>query len=445
MASFFQQVRNWLQKDGVVSIIKNMNWLAFDKISRILVGLFINAWVRRYLGVETVGLWDYVIALGMMFYNLSTFGMERIVIRDLVSKKFDQTAILGTTFFFRAFSSIISAAAVFVYVSYFSDKSSGLLITLGAIVASGILFQTSDIVQYYYQSILKSKRAVIAKNISFLSLSLIKILLIVNNQSVEMFALVNTIDLMIGCLLMFFFYFRDTHLLSKWYLNKKYLKQLIKDSWPLAVSSLAFVLYSKIDQLMLGEMKETTYDIGIYATASKLYDIPISVIGVIIASVYPPFIQLFNRQDKSMFFDRYKKTTAGLTLLGYLGFLFNLFFGEYIILFLFGEDFLPAHKIFSIQCLSAILMFNAALRSNYLSLTDQQKVIMYSTIFGATANIVLNLYLIPDYGAVGAAYATLITQLISLYVVSIFFKEARSITYIQLRNLFLLDLRRFLK
>ncbi|KXX67292.1 flippase [Flammeovirga sp. SJP92] len=445
MRKIFEDFNNWRKKEGVVAIFKNLNWLAFDKVSRILVGLFINAWVRRYLGVEDVGLWEYSIALTVMFTSIATFGLERIVIRDLLSTKFKEEDVLGTSFLFRASTSLLSGLGIVAYIYFFSEVESSLLMMLGILGASGLFFQTSDIIQYFYQAHLDVKKTVIVKNISFISFSLFKIFLIYNESSLFFFALVNTLDICIGSIFLLGIYAFETKKIRLWKFNIQYLKELFRDSWPLAVSSLAFIIYSKIDQIMLGDLRESTYDVGIYGTASKLYDIPISVIGIILASIYPPFIELWNRDSKQQFYDRYKKTTLGLTVLAYLGCLFNWFFGEWIILFLFGDAFLPSYHIFSIQCIGAIFLFNASLRSNYLSLSNNQHIIMYSTILGSIINVGLNLYLIPEYGGTGAAYATLITQFFSLYVVNIFFKETRKISLIQVRNLFLIDAYLFLK
>jgi len=86
-------------------------------------------------------------------------------------------------------------------------------------------------------------------------------------------------------------------------------------------------------------------------------------------------------------------------------------------------------------------MFNAFLRSNYITASGNQKIILFTSIFSAIINILLNYIFINEFGVIGAAYATVITQILSLLILNRFFKETRKIYIIQLKALLLLGIR----
>jgi len=62
--------------------------------------------------------------------------------------------------------------------------------------------------------------------------------------------------------------------------------------------------------------------------------------------------------------------------------------------------------------------------------------VLVTTVVGAICNFLLNLVLIPNYYGVGAAWATLISQVFSVSIVLIFFKQTIILTKMQLKSLF---------
>ena len=131
-----------------------------------------------------------------------------------------------------------------------------------------------------------------------------------------------------------------------------------------------------------------------------------------------------------------------MTLLSYLIILFIFIFHEILILITFGESFEESSKILMLLSFGMIPMFNAFLRSSYITISGNQKIILYTTLFSAMLNIVLNLLLIKAYGVIGAVYATVFTQTLSLIVLNFAFTNTRSIFFIQAKSLLLFGIWR---
>jgi PST family polysaccharide transporter len=89
-----------------------------------------------------------------------------------------------------------------------------------------------------------------------------------------------------------------------------------------------------------------------------------------------------------------------------------------------------------------IPMFNACLRSSYITISGNQKIILYTTVFSAVINVLLNIILINEYAVQGAVYATVITQILSLFILNIIFAETRNLFYIQVKSLIFMGIWR---
>ena len=92
-------------------LLKNISWLFFDKIIRVLGGLFIGIWVARYLGPHDFGILNYSIAYVAMFMLFVKLGLDQIVVREIVKDKESRGEILGTVFLLKLFGGVFGKTA----------------------------------------------------------------------------------------------------------------------------------------------------------------------------------------------------------------------------------------------------------------------------------------------------------------------------------------------
>ena len=83
-------------------------WMIGEKISRMVVALFVGVWVARYLGPSQFGILNYVLAFNAMFSVLPRLGLDSIVVRELVSGNKDKVELLGTTFWLKTVAAAVS-------------------------------------------------------------------------------------------------------------------------------------------------------------------------------------------------------------------------------------------------------------------------------------------------------------------------------------------------
>lgn len=401
-------------------VLNNILWLFFDKIIRMGIGVFVLILLARYLGPEQYGLLNYAQALIALFAALSGLGLYGIVVRDLV-KYDDKNLLLGTAFGLKILSAIFAYAllVLLIYILRPDDELSKYIVI---ILGLSLLFNTSDIIKFWFEANVQSKYTVIVENSVFVVISILKLLMIYYKFSLLSFVYIFTLEAFLVALFLFIIYIKRT-ILSKWKFNKTRAKELLKDSWPLIISSIAWIIYTRIDQIMIGQMLGDK-EVGLYSAAIRLSDIANFIPTMIAFSIIPTIIKLRDENRKlyeKKFQDIYYVVISLMIILA----IFVSFFSNEIIHILYGAEYIKSSNVLQIQFWIIIFTSLAAISGKYLINDGLQKITMNRHIIGVFLNIPLNYFMIPIYGIEGAAVASLISLGISNYIFDFFTKNTK--------------------
>ncbi len=402
------------------------------------VQLFVGIYVARYLGPERFGLLSYANSYVGIFTAIAILGLDGIVVRELVKSPDQRDTLLGTSFLLKVVGTLLMW--VLILATLFFSNNDPFTSALIAIIAFGVLFQTFNVIDYNFQAEVKLKYVVHSQIVQLIVSSITKLVLILKGLPLVWFAAVYSLDAIILAVGLAYAYSRNSGSIKKWKWNAKVALALLLDSWPLMFAYMSYLIYAKIDRIMIKEMLDE-HNVGIYSAAYILYEAPLFISLMIAKSVYPILVQYY-QDNKNRFFQLYSTLSSYMTLLSYLIVLFIFIFHEILIQITFGESFEESSKILMLLSFGMIPMFNAFLRSSYITISGNQKIILYTTLFSAMLNIVLNLLLIKAYGVIGAVYATVFTQTISLIVLNFAFTNTRSIFFIQAKSLLLFGIWR---
>ena len=402
------------------------------------VQLFVGIYVARYLGPERFGLLSYANSYVGIFTAIAILGLDGIVVRELVKSPDQRDTLLGTSFLLKVVGTLLMWALILA--TLFFSNNDPLTSALIAIIAFGVIFQTFNVIDYNFQAEVKSKYVVHSQIVQLIVSSITKLVLILKGLPLVWFAAVYSLDAIILAVGLAYAYSRNSGSIKKWKWNAKVALALLLDSWPLMFAYMSYLIYAKIDRIMIKEMLDE-HNVGIYSAAYILYEAPLFISLMIAKSVYPILVQYY-QDNKIKFFQLYSTLSSYMTLLSYLIVLFIFIFHEILIQITFGESFEESSKILMLLSFGMIPMFNAFLRSSYITISGNQKIILYTTLFSAMLNIVLNLLLIKAYGVIGAVYATVFTQTLSLIVLNFAFTNTRSIFFIQAKSLLLFGIWR---
>jgi polysaccharide transporter, PST family len=415
---------------------KNTGWLLADKILRVAVGIFVIVWVARYLGPQQYGLLNYAIAMVSLLYPLATLGLDNIVIRDLVNLRDQRNVTLGSAFILRLAGSLMIIVTSFVVISIIRPGED-LTKTLVLIIAAASLFQSLDVIDFYYQSEVQSRFTVIARNSSFLISSLVKILLIISEAPLEAFAWIFLFEIAASSVGLVMTYSFNGFTPFQWKFHIKRVKELLKDSLPLALAGAAVLVYMKIDILLLGDMVGES-EAGIYSAAVRISESFYFLSMIISSSTFPILME-----NRELFYERFRKITGTMVILSY-AISIPVFLFSSLIISIFGKDYTASGPVLAVHIWSTLFIFLAIIQGAWYIQKGTPGIYMQlrRTIVGAVLNVLLNLILIPMYGSIGAAVATLISYSYVGFFSNLFSSGTRDIFRLQFRAILMIDLIR---
>lgn len=404
---------------GFMKYFKNTSWLFAEKILRMVVGLFVGIWVARYLGPEQFGLFSYAQSFVGLFTAIATLGLDGIVVRELVKDESKANTLLGTAFYLKLVGGFAVLLILAIAINFTSnDQYTNILIF---IIASATIFQSFNVIDFYFQSKTLSRYVVFANIISLFVSSIVKVVLILNEAPLIAFAYVILFDSFVLAMGFVYFYFKNNLSCNLWKFDKIMAIRLLKDSWPLIFGSIAASIYMRIDQVMIKEMMNSEA-VGYYAVSSKLSDLWLFITVLITKSLLPSIISAKKQSDK-LFVYRMQYLYSILVKIAFFISVFITFFAQDIVRLLYGEQYLKSIPILVIYVWSIIFIYLSNASTSYFLAENMQLHASMRLVFGAIINIILNIYWIESCGSIGAAYATLVSYSFSSYFYNLIFKN----------------------
>jgi len=413
-------------------ITANINWLFLDRFVQMGVAFFVGIWVVRYLGPEKYGMLSYAVAFVALFGFIAKLGMDEIIVREFVKNPEKKGDIFGTSVFLRLIAGFLAVAFSLVAV-FFVKQGDFLVFGLTLIIALGFIFQVSDVIDFWFQSQVKSRYVVYVKNFVNIAFGLIKISLILLKAPLIFFALVilfESIIILIGFIFIFLKNKKDTFNIK---INLSLGKQILSDSWPLILAGAAVSIYMKIDQVMIGSMLDNK-SLGIYSAAVSLCEMWYFFPVIVTASVFPAIIYS-KKISRELFINRMQMLYDFLTWVAIAIAVVATLFSKHIVGLLFGEAYIQSASVLAIYIWAGIFVSMGVASGKYWVVENLTKISLFVTFFGALINVLLNLWFIPIFGIIGASVATLVSYFISGMIFITLFKQARIVFKMQISAL----------
>lgn len=421
-------------------VVKNAGWLIWGKIVQMIISMVVNLLTARYLGPSNYGLINYAGAYIAFFSSLCTLGITSVIVTEFIKNKGKEGEIIGTALILRLISSILSIITIISIVSVIDANEPTTILVVAASCIS-VLFNIFDTFQMWFQSQLKSKVTSISILIAYIVTALYKVYLLISEKSVIYFAFATTVDyVVLGALLLFAYKKYSGKPLS---FSFTYAKKLLKKSCYFILPGLMVSIYAQTDKMMLKQMINTT-EIGYYSTALSICTMWCFVLSAIIDSIYPSIVEAHDI-SKSEFDKRNRILYAIIFYISMTVSIFLFTFAKPIINILFGSNYAPAIGPFRIITWYTAFSYLGVAKNAWIVCNNKQKYLIYTYMAAAISNILLNLILIPLWGATGAALASLIAQVITVIVAPLFIKDLRENTILIIDSIRLKGLKEALK
>lgn len=421
--------------DSFKKYFANTSWLLFEKVARLVLNFFVTVYVIRYLGPNEFGLYSYAISFYGLFVAFVSLGLESISIRELVKHPEKRDDILGSVFYTQLGGAVIAISLIALTLIITSEEL--FTSTLILIISASSFFQTFNVIDYYFRSTVKAKYSVYVLFTSVLLVSLIKFTLILLEAPLIYFIIAFAFEFVFNAIGYFIVYHLQKLKVVRWKFDKNLAISLLKDSWPLILSGVVVSIYMKVDQVLIKNMLDVK-EVGYYAAAVRLseswYFIPVAISN----ALFPAIVNAKNI-SKELYLSRLQKLYDILAWIA-IGISIPVsFFSSDIINLLYGSKYLSSAPILTIYIWAGAAVFLGVASSQYLVTENLTKISLMRTSLGMIANVILNIILIPIYGIVGSAVATLISYALATFSI-VLFKDTSYQFYMMLKSIFLINL-----
>lgn len=419
-------------RPNLLKIINNISWLILDKFFRMGVGFLILVWLARELGPEQFGLYSFATAFVGLFSTFAALGLQGIVVRNILQSPNCIHQTLGSTMMLQLASGFISYLFMLLAIFWMrpDDEMAKLIV---AILGSVMLLKFSDTALYWFESQVLSKYAVWVQNGNFIVFGTIKIFMIKNGAELVAFAWTTLIEgIFSSILLITILSMRGPNLASLRVTSLK-MMELLKDSWPLMLSSVAIMIYMKIDQIMLAQMLDDEA-VGIYSAAIRISEIWYFIPVVIVASVFPSILNI-KTKEPDIYLKRLQRLFDLMVLISVIAALTISLAATDMISIIYGSQYKEAGLVLALHSWTSIFVFLGVASGKWFIMENKQMLYLQRSMIGAFVNIALNIIMIPLWGAVGAAVATLISYLMVVFFADLINKETRFLFAMKIRSI----------
>lgn len=410
----------------------NAGWLGSERLVQFLVVTPVTIALARYLG--PAGLGQYALALTVVALLLPLLQLGcGFVVRDLVKDPDRSDVTLGSAFVLNlgpALGVELALVGLCVWRIIAGDWEVPVLILITSVA---LLLRPVLVLEYWYQARLEARFASSARMIGLVGTALVQIVLIFRHSSLVVIASATLIAPIVQAVLYMRHYQRAGGSFRRWRVSRPVVRRLARESMPLVIASVAVGLYMYIDQLMLGWLSDGR-QVGLYASAVRIsaftYFIPLALV----TSATPALLRL-REESRARYLDQLQVLFCYLSMIAVTLTAFVVVSAPLIVKVAFGPEFAAAAPMLAVHIATAVFVYLGVAESIWNVSESQQVLAMARTIGGAVLNIILNLFLIPRFGGLGAAWASLIAYAAATVLGNALHSRSRPLFKLEIRSL----------
>ena len=411
-------------------LLNNAKWIVGCKIIQSALQLIIGMLSARYLGPSNYGLINYASSVVAFAVPVMQLGLQSTLVQEYVDRPHEQGQTLGTALVMN----LVSAAACMVGVTTFAmaaNRGEPVTILVCALYSFSLLAQSIEMIQYWFQAKLLSKYSSLAMLCSYVVVSAYKIWLLATGKSVYWFALSHAVEYGVTGLLLLAAYRK--HGTQKLTFSPEAARRMFLKSRHYIGAMLMVTVYLSTGNVML-KLLVSEVENGLFAAAATCANATQFVFTAIFDTVRPAVLE--SRQTSHALFEKNVSRVYSVTIWLSLAqsVCFTLFAG-WIIHFLYGETYLAAVPVLQILIWNTPFSYLGFVRNIWILAEEKHEMLFTINLCGAVSNLLLNAFLIPLWGACGAALASVLTQFITNVLTGFLLKPIRPNNRLMLQGL----------
>lgn len=389
------------------------------------ISLLVESYTHNAVDHQEWATYASLLSLCYVFTSLADLGINQYVTKVIAEKPDEYLSIFPKFFSIKIFLTFFFPFLM-ISIGIILEYSTSQLWFLFWIALSYSGFQLFQLFRAKIQGFQLFKFDAFASNFEkiFFSVLLI-ILLYLGATSLSTIVYGRLISIILAITLVIFILKKKHTWLSPKYESYSETKRLIKSSIPFALIILLTGFNEKIDQVMLERLAFNRAETSIYAAAYRWLDAAMVYLWIILPIFFARFsFHQISKKEKQNLLD----ASIGITSIPLLIItIFSFFHGE-LLFVLFSNssntEVILMAECFKILSISLFLQGCFAVLSTYLTSNGYTSEVSWSLTVSIIVNIILNFIYIPKFGAIAAAYTTLIsTSFLSIAYIVVFVKK----------------------
>jgi O-antigen/teichoic acid export membrane protein len=362
-------------------------------------------YLARTLGVETYGVLEFAVAFVPYLQLLADGGMDLWATREVARGK-SVEYLAGRILSVRLLLAVCGLALLFLLLPLLPDYPQ-----LHTLIFLYCLILLSEAIDLKWIFMGQEKMQQVAKGLVTAQVTFAVLVFIFIRQPQDILWV--PVFQFLGNLAMTAWLYRQVRAERpdlKLRLTLKGTREMLLPAFTLGASKGLGLLNFNFDTLLLGFLTTAT-QVGLYSAAYR----PVGAFLAAMTTIFQGLFTMLSRAhgDQAGGFDR--MVTRSLQLTAVIAIPVGVggtFLARPVIALLYGDDFTDSVMVLQIICWSAaIILLRGPLRLS-LCAANYQKQDLHSAVIGTTANVVLNFVLIPAYGMIGAAIATVCAEVV---------------------------------
>ncbi|HIH64453.1 MAG: hypothetical protein PWP32_1664 [Methanothermobacter sp.] len=401
----------------VQRIVKNIGVTGTAQILTALMSFVFMIYLARFLGEAGFGKYNFAFSLTTLLVTFTDLGVNQLIVREIARERDLSSHYVNNAVLLKIPLSIMTFILIAV-LTWIMDPGSDASILLYLFGIYNILLTVSGTYLSLFQAWERMEYVAtfqIIERVFIVTLGLGVLLMGYGLMVVAwVYVLAGILDIAVAASISFRRFIRPS--LS---IDTGLQKKMLIMGLPFGLNSLFAVFFFRVDTVLLGLLRDDVA-VGIYNAAyNPLLAISMIVSGMVSAAVYPVMSRYFKEDAKSL----HGLTRISARYLAIAGFpvaagcfvLADRFIGLF-----YAGGYVGAVPAFQILALFIPIRLVSTITGTLLSSIDRQGYRMLSVGISAAFNIVLNIILIPYYSYIGAAAATVLSELL-LYILFIYY------------------------
>jgi len=406
----------------VASARSNGIWAVAQQLTTVgLSGLFAIALIR-VLPVADYGHFSYATTLGTLGAAVMTGGLQTLAVRELRLRERGTRTVMSSVIVVRE---LIALAVYILFVAYSAAFAGSGTVIPTAVACVSVLARVFDAPELYFQSELKTKTPALIRMSVSIAFFVARISAIFLGGSVILFVALFALEYVVATIVIGVVYKRETGNPIVESPNWEYTRSIARQASPLALSGVANQINLRVDVILLQSLSGAT-SVGLYSAAARISEILYIVPTAYMGATFPSLVDLKKSGDKSAYRRALEWGFSGAFYAGIMVALLIYFLSDWIVALLFGDAYELSANVLKIHVFACPFVFMAAVLSKWIVAEGVLWASFVRHFSGAAIAIVLNILLIPTFGIVGSAWATLCSYAAASYFFCFFSKSTLS-------------------